>query len=564
MGTVRWIADSIGKKKWMIAALCLLQSLLAVSGVVFALLMRKTIDSATGGSHLEFWKAGGMLAALILAQIILRACNRYLEEDTKAAIENCLRRKTFGGMLRNDYVKVTSYHTGELMNRITSDTQIVTDGAVTLVPSLLSMGIRILGVLVVMYTIEPWFTLIFLVGGCLMAGVSLLPRRWLKRLHRRVQEADGIVRSFLQECLESLLVIHAFGCEEKMEEKSSEKMAEHRRIRRKRSNLSNLFSVGLSLAMQGGYLLGFLWCGFGILQGRISYGTLTAVIQLIGQIQTPFANLGSVFPKFTSMLASAERLFELTEDIGGTEEAAARIRLEYPWMEGKDREWVYGQMEEICFEHVSFCYDQDRQVLSDDNFTIQKGDFVALIGSSGIGKSTIMKLLLSVYQPDEGEITMKLSCGKIPVSVLPAGMFAYVPQGNHLMSGTIDEVVGFSQRSGEIDRKRVTEACRAACADEFIRELPQGYDTVLGEKGAGLSEGQMQRLAVARAVYSGCPILLLDEATSALDADTERRLIASLKNLPERTVFLVTHRKEVWTLCDRVLERKEKTTDAAE
>lgn len=557
MRTVRWISDSIGKKKWMIVALCVFQGALAVSGVVFALLMRRTIDSAVAGNHVEFWQAGGMLTALIFVQILLRAGNRYLEEDTRAAMDNCLRRKVFGGILHNEYAKVTSYHTGELMNRLTSDTQIVTDGTVTLIPSLLSMGIRIIGVLVVMYTIEPWFTFIFLIGGCLMAGVSLFPRRWLKRLHRRVQETDGKVRSFLQECLESLLVIHAFGCEEKMEEKSADKMAEHRRIRRKRSNLSNLFSTGLSLVMQGGYLLGFIWCGFGILQGRISYGTLTAVIQLIGQIQTPFANLGSVFPKFTSMLASAERLAELTEQMQESVETSPETLTAFPRIEGKSREWVYEQMQEICFDQVSFRYDLDRQVLNHDSFVIPKGEFVAMIGSSGIGKSTIMKLLLSVYQPEEGKIVMKLVDGEVPLGVLPSGMFAYVPQGNHLMSGTIAEVVGFAQRSGEIDRERVVEACKAACADGFIRELPQGYDTLLGEKGAGLSEGQMQRLAVARAVYSECPILLLDEATSALDGETERQLIASLKKLPGRTVLLVTHRKEAWKLCDRVLERKE-------
>jgi ATP-binding cassette subfamily B protein len=188
---------------------------------------------------------------------------------------------------------------------------------------------------------------------------------------------------------------------------------------------------------------------------------------------------------------------------------------------------------------------------------VKKGEFAALIGSSGIGKSTIMKLLLSVYEPDEGSICVNSKNGNVALKDLPAGMFAYVPQGNYLMSGPIWQVVGFAEMSDEIDRDKVKEACKIACAHEFIETLPEGYDTVLGERGAGLSEGQMQRLAVARAVYSGCPILLLDEATSALDADTERKMIQSLKEMSNCTVFLVTHRKEVWELCDRVLERKE-------
>lgn len=283
------------------------------------------------------------------------------------------------------------------------------------------------------------------------------------------------------------------------------------------------------------------------MEGRISYGTLTAVIQLIGQIQTPFANIGSTFPKYSQMLASAERLMELTEE----------GKLNTQKMNDKTREEVYEKMQSICFRDVSFSYEVERPVLKQESFTVRKGEFVALIGSSGIGKSTVMKLLLSVYQPQAGDIQIQTDYGDLSLSELPAGMFAYVPQGNYLMSGPIWEVVGFAEKSDTIDREKVEKSCKAACAHEFICELPNGYETVLGERGHGLSEGQMQRLAVARAVYSGCPILLLDEATSALDGDTERRMIAQLKQMSDYTVFLVTHRKDVWELCDRVLERKE-------
>ena len=188
---------------------------------------------------------------------------------------------------------------------------------------------------------------------------------------------------------------------------------------------------------------------------------------------------------------------------------------------------------------------------------MKKGEFVAIIGHSGIGKSTIMKLLLSVYEPDEGEIVLSLADKDLHLSELPSGMFSYVPQGNCLMSGTIWDVVGFAELTDQIDYEKVKRACQIACAEEFILELSEGYDTVLGEHGHGLSEGQMQRLAVARAIYSECPIILLDEATSALDSDTEKRLISSLKKMTDYTVFMVTHRQNVWELCDRVLEREE-------
>lgn len=551
MSTVRWIGNVTGNRKWMIVVLSLIQGLLAGSGIVFALLMRNAIDSAVEGNGRIFTVSAALLGVLIVGQIGLRLFNRYLEEDTKASIENRFRRKVFRSVLENDYRKMTAYHTGELMNRIISDTSVVTDVVVTLIPNMVSMVLKIIGVLVVLYTIEPWFTFIFLVGGCLMASFSLLPRKWLKRNHKRVQEADGVVKSFLQECLESLLVIHAFGKEEQMEESSRRRMQEHRRMRRRRMAVTNVCNLGLSVAVQCGYYLGFAWCGYGILHGTITYGTLTAVLQLVGQIQTPFANIGGAFPKFTGMLASAERLMELTDD-GQADRKKSTL----------DRTKIYEEMKSICFDRVSFCYDDDdRWVLKDDTFVIEKGEFVAFIGSSGIGKSTIMKLLLSVIHPAEGEIFFQMREGKLPVGELPSGLFAYVPQGNHLMSGTIEEVVAFTDNKDEIDTERLVWACRTACAEEFIEELPNRYQTILGEKGSGLSEGQMQRLAVARAIYSECPILLLDEATSALDPDTERRLIGAIKALPDRTVLLVTHRKDVWELCDRIYTLKEKETD---
>lgn len=547
MKVLKWISKTLGKRKWMIALLSVLQSVLAVSGIIFALLMRQVIDRAVDGHRAGFMQAITMLAVLIFGQIAIRWILRFVEDDTKAVIDNRLRQKVFGEVLRTDYGKIKEYHTGELLNRITSDTFIVTDGAVSLLPSVCSMGVRIFGVLLVMGMIQPSIALFFLIGGCFVATFSLLPRKLQKKVHKEVQAADGTVKSFIQESLESLLVIQAFGCEDKIESTSAGQMGEHRKIRRKRSHVMNFLGTGLRFCIQCGYLFGLCWCGFGILNGNITYGTLTAVIQLIGQIQTPFVNAGSTFPKYTSMLASAERLMELTES------SKKQMQAEQKWT----REEFYQSLESIDFEHVSFSYDADTPVLKDDSFSVKKGEFAALIGSSGIGKSTVMKLLLSVYEPNAGEIRATMKDGTVRLSELPSGVFAYVPQGNYLMGGPIWQVVGFAEQSDVVDRDKVVKACEIACAHEFICELPNGYDTVLGERGTGLSEGQMQRLAVARAVYSGCPILLLDEATSALDAETERRMILSLKEMSDCTVFLVTHRKDVWQLCDRVLKRTE-------
>lgn len=547
MKTLRWIGKTLGKETWKIIFISMLQSVLAVSGVVFAVCLSYVIDNAIAQNKESFWFWIVILTIIIFTQIALRWLHRFVDDDTRAVIENRFRRKIFGELLNTEYAKIKEYHTGELMNRITSDTLIVTDAAVSLVPSLCSMAIRIVAVLIVLGTIELKIAVVLMIGGCVLALLSMIPRRLQKKIHKQVQQVDGETKSFFQESLESMLVIRAFGCEDKIGRIGDEKMESHRQVRRKRSYVMNFFGTGLRFCIQCGYLFGLSWCGYQLLHGRLSAGMLMSVIQLIGQIQGPFVNIGNTFPKYTSMLASAERLMEFS---------VGNVR-GYADEENCTREDVYGRMQSIEFKDVSFSYDEERQVLKNEKFSVKKGEFVALIGNSGIGKSTIMKLLLSVYQPDKGEIAVSLDRGELKLSELPKGMFSYVPQGNYLMGGSIWEVVGFAENTESVDCEKVIRACKIACADEFIKELPQGYNTVLGERGHGLSEGQMQRLAVARAIYSECPILLLDEATSALDADTERKLITSLKELKQYTVFLVTHRQNVWELCDRVLERTE-------
>lgn len=547
MKTLRWLAGIVKNKIGRVVLLCVLQGLLVVCGIAFSLLMRTAFDGAASGDLEQFLTGAGWMVLIILSQLLLRMGDRLLEEDTRAVVENTLRLHVFGNILGQDYQKASAYHSGAYMNYLTSDVTVVTDGVVTLFPGIFSMLLKIVGVLLVMYRLAPALAVIFLAGGLLLVLCSLAPRKWMKRLHCQVQEAESGVRCFLQECLESLLIIRSFHCEEKILRTGQEKSEEFRRIRRKRSRMSSLFGTVLSLAMQGGYLLGFAWGGYAVLKGNISYGTLVALIQLIGQIQTPFVNFGSTLPKAAAFLASGERLLALTEERDRQQRVAG------------DRDEIYGRMLALRGENVTFSYGQGKKrVLKRQSFAVRKGETVAVVGTSGIGKSTLMKLLMNVYLPESGEIYLEAEDERIPVGALPAGMFAYVPQGNQLMSGTILEVVGFAEQSEEIPKERVRWACRMACADGFVEQLPDGYDTVLGEKGSGLSEGQIQRLAVARALYSGCPILLLDEATSALDMETERELVESIKALKDRTVLLVTHRQEVWKVCDRVIRLEDR------
>ena len=310
-------------------------------------------------------------------------------------------------------------------------------------------------------------------------------------------------------------------------------------IQRKRKNISLITNTGVSTMYYGAGFLALSWCAGRLLMGQMSFGSLTAVIQLVNQLQAPFVNLSGVMPKYIAMIASAERLQEL-EAIQGEPE---------PIQENPGA--LYSAMQAIVARNLTFSYDRD-QILKGAEFSLPKGAFAVITGPSGIGKSTLLKLLLGVFRPEEGTLEIACSGERRILDRTMRQLFAYVPQGNLLLSGSLrDNLTIVNPRATEEELRR---AIYVSAMDEFLPQLPQGLDTVLGESGAGLSEGQAQRLAIARAVLGGAPILLLDECTSALDGETEEKVLRRLRALPNRTCIAVTHRPAAIALCDWRLE----------
>ena len=416
-----------------------------------------------------------------------------------------------------------------------NDVTKVNEGILTIVPSAASMLTRLGAAVVVLGVLDARFTLVIAaVGICVVLGTAVM-RRKLKDLNKLVSTHDGRVSGFLQETMEKLLMVQSMDVSAEVENRASVLLDDRYGIQKKRKNVSLAANTGISIMSYGAGFLALCWCAWKLLHGQMSFGSLTAVIQLVNQIQTPFVNLSGVLPRYAAMMASAERLMEL-EQIQGQ-----------PTPMVEDRDAVYSRMQAITAENLTFSYDRDK-VLDCADIRIPKGSFAAITGPSGIGKSTLLKLLLGVYTPGEGQLYLDCGEGSVPLDRSSRRLFAYVPQENLLLSGTLRDNLTIVKPDATAEE--IEKAIFVSCMDSYLPQLPQGLDTLLGEGGFGLSEGQAQRLAIARAILGGAPILLLDECTSALDEQTERTVLQRIRAMQNFTCLAVTHRPAAKEICD--------------
>lgn len=531
-----WLLARTKGRRGALAAIIAGNAVFAAAGAAFSLLCRGIIDSAVSGDRGGILGYAAGLGGFVLLQLVLRLVCNSLSEYVRAGMEMDMRAKLFGKLLSAELSSVTKYHSGELLNRMFSDVKICADGIADILPAAVNMVTRLVCAGVIMVFLEPWFAVLFIAAGAVVFAVTRFFRGRLKGLHKQVQEKEGKVRSFLQEALESAAVIKVFGAERKMLRRNDLNQREHYRIRMKRRAIGIISGAGFGLIFQAGYVLALVWGAFGIFSGGMTYGTLTAVLQLVNQIQSPFAGLSSLFPQYYAMLASAERVIEL-ESLPEEQKAAKALD--------------YADFQRLEVSGLRFGYGE-KDVITRADFTLNRGETAALTGISGGGKSTLFMLLLGAYRPSGGAIRFCGGSGEFSQGQETRGIFAYVPQGNCLFSGTIRENIAFLNDT-EISDEAVMQAAKAACADEFIMQLPEGLDARIGENGHGLSEGQAQRIAVARALYSGAGFLLLDEATSALDEQTERKLLENISAMDGKTVLIVTHRPAALEICGRKL-----------
>ena len=545
---LRWIIKNCKRDIPYVVLISVFYIILALVNTVVALLSKYAIDAAQHAAETEgaardafihkiiFW--GVVILVVITARLVIRVLASAIGIKVTAKLTMRFRTKLFYGILNKKYEDINKIHSGELINRLTSDINIVTEGVIGIIPNLLYYITQFVGAFVVLVVIAPKFTILFLIAGVLISIITLLLRKKFKGLHKEVQSTEGVVRSFFQEAIESMLVVKTFGAEDTFREKGDDYQEINYWAKMKRRRVSILANAGFSFVFNAGYLAALVWAAIKVAMGALTYGTLTAMLQLIGQIQAPFVSITKVVPDYYAIIASAERIIEI-EEIENEEKDVEEINAPE----------FYKNFNKAEFANIKFNYGRE-SVLEEGNAEFDKGDFVAIRGISGIGKSTLMKMLLGVFTPNEGTIRLYENNGQfVDASPSTRSLFSYVPQGNYLFSGTLrDNIKLINPYATDED---IHKALEISSIDDFVDTLPDGLDTVLGEKGTGVSEGQAQRLAIARAIVSDAPIILLDEATSALDAMTEKRVLDNIKKLNSKTVIIITHKYAALDVCNK-------------
>lgn len=539
--TLKWIYARTKRFLPAVAVTSLISAFTAVSYVLLALITKRVLDIATKNAAGSLAAAGTALFAVIAVQVILSACQSLLNAYVNGRLTLSLRSYLFTLICRKRYSQISRYHSGDILNRLTSDVDVVVSSSVSIIPSVVSTVAKITAGIGAMVFMNPIIAAVILVLGITVPAIGRAINKKYKYMHKECQRTEGKTRSFMQECFENIVVIKSFASEKPFVKRLTVFMEDNFRLKIKRTGISVLASICLYTFFTAGYYAVLLWGAGGLAAGTLTYGTLMAFLQLISQLRAPLQNVSGILPQYYSALASAERLIELekTED-------------EKPPLEKESADRLKDNFESLEINGLCFGYGREA-VIENCSFKIEKNKITAVTGESGSGKSTLFKLILGLYSPTAGSITVN---GKIPVDASVRGLFAYVPQGNMVLSGTVKDNITLC--NPDVDEERLINAAKAAEIYDYISSLPDGFDTVLSERGAGLSEGQIQRISIARALLTEAPVLLLDEATSALDETTETRVLENIKAMSAKTVVFITHRNTSLKVCDRIIRVENK------
>ena len=540
--TAKWIFTRLKKFIPAVIIISLMSTFVSLGGIALILITRQILNDAQAGiTGAELRVNIIWLIVVLIAQIAINLVDGFIKNKTIFKMDIHLKDRIFREIIAKDYSKISKLHSGELVTRLSSDVDVIVRGMASIIPSVISTVAKLIAGVSVFMALDPLVAIIIIVIGFLFPLIGRIISKKYKHLHKKAQETEGAVRSFLQESIQNVIVIKTFSANNPVRQKLLGYLNENLKVKMKRTWLSLFMHTGLYGSFTLGYYGVLIWGALQIAAGTLAYGTFFAFLELVGILRNPLQSISGILPQYYSTLASAERLIEL-ESIEN-EPIDTEIGVKN----------VYENMLFIEAKGLTFSYDKE-PVINRSDLTINKGSICALMGESGTGKSTLFRLLLGLYKPSDGELFIKTKDGEIPLDSTMRRLFSYVPQGDMILSGSIRENITFL--SGDVTEEMLENAAKQAVIYDFIKSLPDGFDTKIGERGLGLSEGQLQRIAIARALLNDAPILLLDECTSALDIETELKLLENLKENRDKTVILITHRRAALDICDTVLTLK--------
>lgn len=497
--------------------------------------VKHAIDVASHVQEGSLYWAVGIMGLLILADFAIHISGIWVRNILGIKAQNRMQQQMLDRILRSEWNGREKLHSGDVINRLEKDVNQVVNFLTETIPSSISTLTLFLGAFCYLFSMDRWLSVIIIAMLPLFIIVSRYYVRRMRHLTRQVRDSDSKVQSVLQETIQNRMLIKTMESDSVMVDKLESTQSELRQKVVKRTAFSVMSNLILNFGFALGYLVAFLWSALRMSAGTLTFGGMTAFLQLVNKIQGPARSLSKLVPQFVSVFTASERLMELEEN--PLEEQGDPIELKAPaGVRLTDVSYAYEEKTGNVVEHLSFDF--------------KPGSCTAIMGETGAGKTTLIRLILALLRPQQGKVAIYNKKMTRTLSPRMRCNFVYVPQGNTLLSGTIRDNLWLARITATEEEMR--DALHQACAD-FVMELPDGLDTVCSESGAGLSEGQAQRIAIARALLRSGSIMLFDEATSALDPETERQLLQNILSRHDKTIIFITHRPAVVDYCDQVL-----------
>lgn len=497
--------------------------------------VQHAIDVAAGSADGSLYAAVGLMGGLVLCGFALNISGVWVRNILGIRAQNRMQQRMLDRILRSQWHGKEALHSGDVLNRLEVDVGNVVTFLTEVIPNTLSVLALFIGAFWYLFSMDATLALITVAIIPVFVLLSKVYVSRMRKLNRAVRSSDSDVQSVLQETIQNRMLIKTLESEGPMVDRLETTQGILRRRVVKRTAFSVLSNFILNFGFAAGYLVAFLWAAVRLADHTLTFGGMTAFLQLVNRIQSPARSLTKLVPAFVSVFTAVERLMELEEN--PLEEQGSPIELAAPCG--------------VRLQRVSYRYDDvDGDVIRDLDFDFRPGSCTAVLGETGAGKTTLVRMILGLVAPQHGTVEIYNDRKRRVLSPRLRCNFVYVPQGNTLMSGTIRE----NLRLGKLDAtdEEMEEALKKSCA-EFVMELPEGLDTVCSESGGGLSEGQAQRIAIARALLRDRSVMLFDEATSALDPETERHLLQNILAAHDKTVIFITHRPAVVDYCDQTL-----------